>query len=128
MPGTRRRRQPQIRAAWIATTPLGWVEHKLAWSPSGELGRWATHNPAIVKIGGTLFVHGGLSAEYSKLPVDEVNRRVAAAMAAADDGPNVDPLRSARAALVSRAGRRATPMPRRARGQSRRRATRSTRS
>ena len=75
-----------IRAAWIATTPLGWIEHKLAWSPSGDLGRWATHNPAIARVGGTLFVHGGLSAEYSKLPVDEVNKRVAAAMAAADNG------------------------------------------
>lgn len=78
----------QIRAAWIAATPLGWVEHKMAWMPSGELGKWATRNSAIAKIGGTLFVHGGLSAEYSKLPLDEVNRRVAAAMAKADDSAN----------------------------------------
>ncbi|MEO8455946.1 MAG: hypothetical protein ABI454_12385, partial [Sphingomicrobium sp.] len=42
-----------------------------------------------------LFVHGGLSAEYSKLPMDEINRRVAAAMATADEGPKsilTDPL------------------------------------
>ncbi len=77
----------QIRDAWMAQHPLGWVEHKLAWSPSGELGRWATHNPAVVKIDGTLFVHGGLSAEYAKLPLDEINRRVEAAMASGDDGP-----------------------------------------
>jgi hypothetical protein len=78
----------QVRDAWMAQHPLGWVEHKLAWSPSGELGKWATHNPAVVKIDGTLFVHGGLSAEYSKLPLDEINRRVAAAMAAGDDDPS----------------------------------------
>jgi hypothetical protein len=77
----------QVREQWLAKTPLGWVEHRLAWSPAGELGRWATGNPAIVKIGGSLFVHGGISAEYAKLPLDEVNRRVAAAMAAATDGP-----------------------------------------
>jgi hypothetical protein len=77
----------QVRQSWIAATPLGWVEHKLAWSPSGELGKWASHNPAVVKIGGTLFVHGGLSAEYARLPLEEVNRRVAAAMASADDSP-----------------------------------------
>ena len=71
----------------MAQHPLGWVEHKLAWSPTGELGHWATHNPAVVRIGGTLFVHGGISAEYSALPLDEINRRVAAAMAAADDSP-----------------------------------------
>jgi hypothetical protein len=41
-----------------------------------------------VKIDGTLFVHGGLSAEYSKLPLDEINRRVAAAMAGGDDDPS----------------------------------------
>jgi len=78
----------QVRAAWMAEHPLGWVEHTLAWGPSGELGKWATSNPAIVKIGGTLFAHGGISAEYSKLGIDEINKRVAAAMAAGDDRPN----------------------------------------
>jgi len=85
----------QIREAWMAQHPLGWVEHKAAWSPSGELGRWAARNPAIAKIDGTLFMHGGLAAEYSKLPMDEINRRVAAAMAAGDTGqPSIldDPL------------------------------------
>lgn len=85
----------QIRDSWMAEHPLGWVEHKIAWSPSGELGRWATRNPAVLKIGGTLFVHGGLSAEYSKLPLDEINRRVQAAMSKGDDGPSTilyDPL------------------------------------
>jgi len=76
-----------IHAAWIAATPLGWLEHRLAWRPDGELGRWATRNPAIVKIGDTLFVHGGISAEYAKLPIGEINRRAAAAMGAADDSP-----------------------------------------
>lgn len=76
-----------IHAAWIAATPLGWLEHRVAWRPDGELGRWATRNPAIVKIGDTLFVHGGISAEYAKLPIAEINRRAAAAMGAADDNP-----------------------------------------
>jgi hypothetical protein len=78
---------PQIRQAWDAEHPLGWVERRLAWGPSGELGKWATRNPAVVRVGGTLFVHGGLSAEYSRLSIDEINRRVAAAMAAGTDGP-----------------------------------------
>lgn len=76
-----------IRADWMKETPLGWVEHRLAWSPSGDLGRWAARNPAVVKIGGTLFAHGGISAEYSKFPIEEINRRAATAMAAADDSP-----------------------------------------
>ena len=77
----------EIRDAWMAAHPLGWVEHKLAWSPSGELGRWATRNPAVVKIDRTLFAHGGLSAEYAGLSLVDINRRVAAAMAAGDDSP-----------------------------------------
>jgi hypothetical protein len=76
-----------IKQAWIAITPLGWVEHRLAWGPSGDLGRWATANPAVLKIGDTLFVHGGLSAEYAALGIDEVNRRIADAMAKGDDSP-----------------------------------------
>jgi Calcineurin-like phosphoesterase len=75
----------EVHDAWLKATPLGWVEHRLAWSPAGELGKWATKNPAILKIDGTLFVHGGISSEAARLPLDEVNRRVATAMAAGDD-------------------------------------------
>lgn len=84
-----------IHAAWIKATPLGWVEHRIAWGPGGELGRWAAGNPAIAKIGGTLFVHGGISVEYSRQAIDRINRQVAAAMARADDSPSsilTDPL------------------------------------
>ena len=77
----------QVRVKWMAEHPLGWVEHRVAWGPTGELGQWAARNPAILKIGDTLFVHGGISAEYARQPLDAVNKRVAAAMASADDGP-----------------------------------------
>lgn len=85
----------QARDKWMANHPLGWVEHQLAWQPSGDLGKWATGNPAILKIGGTLFAHGGISAEYSKQSIDSINQRVARAMAAADDSATsllTDPL------------------------------------
>lgn len=75
----------QVRGQWMSEHPLGWVEHTLAWQPAGELGKWATSNPAILKLDGTLFVHGGISAEYAKQPLDAVDARVAKAMAAADD-------------------------------------------
>ncbi|MEO7634183.1 MAG: metallophosphoesterase [Sphingomicrobium sp.] len=87
-----RRRNPailpsQVRAEWLARTPLGWVEHRAAWSPSGAIGQWAARNPAVLRIGDTLFAHGGISSEYAKLPLDEINRRAAAAMIAVDDRP-----------------------------------------
>jgi predicted MPP superfamily phosphohydrolase len=77
----------QVRSEWMEQHPLGWVEHRLAWGPSGDIGKWASANPAILKIGGTLFAHGGISAEYAKQPLEMINKRVAAAMAAADDNP-----------------------------------------
>ena len=84
-----------IRDKFNKATPLGWVEHQKAWGPTGELGRWARSNPALVKLNGTLFVHGGISAELSKSPLDEVNRKVTAAMAKGDgamDSILYDPL------------------------------------
>ena len=73
-----------IRQAWMAKTPLGWVEHREAWSPSGDLGKWVARNPAIAKVGSFLFVHGGISAETASRPLVEVNRDIARALAAAN--------------------------------------------
>jgi len=73
-----------VRDAWLKETPLGMIEHRIAWGPTGELGRWATGNPAVAMLGGTLFVHGGISSGYTRLSIDEINRRVAAALASGD--------------------------------------------
>lgn len=77
-----------IRDAWIAATPLGKVEHQEAWSPQGMFGRWTLANPAIVKLGDTLFVHGGLSAEMAPLGIEEINGRVRSALRAQDERPD----------------------------------------
>ncbi|MFN3288399.1 MAG: metallophosphoesterase [Sphingomonadaceae bacterium] len=76
----------EIRREWLAATPLGWVEHRLAWSPQGEIGRWVIANPAVLVIGDTLFVHAGLSAAHAARTPAEINAAVAAALAARDDG------------------------------------------
>jgi hypothetical protein len=84
-----------IRDRWLKATPLGWVEQRLAWAPGGEIGRWIVRNPAVVVVGDTLFAHGGLSTEYSKLSLEAINGKVAAALKSADRSPNsilTDPL------------------------------------
>lgn len=73
-----------IRETWLRATPLGWAEHRAGWHPEGELGRWALASPAVVLIDDTLFLHAGISPAYARLPIDEINRRVAAALAAID--------------------------------------------
>jgi hypothetical protein len=84
-----------IHDAWIAATPLGWVEQRLAWAADGEVGRWVDRNPAVALVNGNLFVHGGLSAEYSKLTLDDINRKVGDALRSVDRSPGsilTDPL------------------------------------
>jgi hypothetical protein len=76
-----------IKQAWLGETPLGWVEHRLAWSPKGEIGKWVLENPAVALVGDTLFVHGGISATYGRMPIDAINRRLQTELAARDESP-----------------------------------------
>ena len=73
------------RELWLKDKPLGWVEHELAWRPTGEIGRWVIRNPAVALVSGNLFVHGGIGTEYAKLPLAEINRQVAAALTSRDE-------------------------------------------
>ncbi len=104
-----------IRAEWYATNPLGKVEHTTAWAPTGELGRWAASLPAAVKLGDTLFVHGGISAKYALVPLSEINRRARAALQAGDSREDAiinDPMGPLwYRGLVTRAGEPAAGRP-----------------
>lgn len=73
-----------IKADWLSTMPLGKLEHDSAWAPGGELGRWVATLPAAARVGDTLFVHGGISANYALVPLPEINRRARAAIQAGD--------------------------------------------
>ena len=88
-----RSRMPRLEPAaikdeWLKTTPLGKIEYQRAWRPDGELGQWALGNPAVLKLGDTLFVHGGISATYANVPVDDINSQVRAALKAQNDDLN----------------------------------------
>ena len=104
-----------------AATPLGLIEHQLAWEPNGPIGRWIAGNPAMVLLDGTLFVHGGISPPYVHLPIAEINRQVDAAL----ETKATDPQSIINAIYVwgrfgTGAWRRPTPMRRRARRTERR--------
>jgi hypothetical protein len=84
-----------IHDAWVKATPLGWVEQRLAWSPKGEIGQWIIRNPSIAIVNGNLFVHGGISVEYSKQSIDQINRQVSNALKTvqrSEDSILTDPL------------------------------------
>jgi Calcineurin-like phosphoesterase len=71
-----------IKLSWLDTFPLGRVEHQIAWSDQGDIGRWVVKNPIAVVLDGTLFVHGGISPAYLDLSVAQINSRAAAALTA----------------------------------------------
>ena len=70
----------EAKKRWFAATPLGMIEHRIAWQPGGELAQWAASLPAVVQIGDYLFVHGGLSAERAIEPIEALNARHSAAL------------------------------------------------
>ena len=75
------------REAWEAQFPLGYVEHRLAWAPTGEYGKWVLANSAVLKLDDTLFVHGGLSPEMATMDLSEINTRVRTTLAQGQNIP-----------------------------------------
>ncbi len=73
---------------FVEETPPGMLEHRRAWKPRGELGQWIAAKPAIVRIGDTLFVHGGISAEFAVRSIEDINAEVSAKLAAGDTSSN----------------------------------------
>lgn len=86
-----RRKNPQlddagVRAAYDADVPLGYLEHRIAWNPKGKFGAWVAQHDALLKIGDTLFVHGGIGAAYSSRPIAVINEEVRTALKAGTPG------------------------------------------
>lgn len=69
-----------VKAAFERDTPPGYIEHRIAWGPKGKFGAWVASHDALLKIGETLFVHGGVSAATAAASIEDVNARVRAAL------------------------------------------------
>ena len=76
------------RRRWVHETPLGMLEHRQVWKPSGEIGRWISARPAIVKIDDTLFAHGGISVEFAAQRIEDINADISTKLASGDTSPN----------------------------------------
>jgi hypothetical protein len=72
--------------------PPGFVEHRLAFSPNGRYGGWISRQNTVIRIGDTLFLHGGIGPKYADMPLLTINERVRQEVREAD----------AQLALVSR--------------------------
>lgn len=64
------------RKQFEAEHPLGWVEHRRAFAPEGKYGRWLSRQNAVIRIGDTLFLHGGISPKYADFSRQDLNERI----------------------------------------------------
>lgn len=70
----------KFREEWEQRVPLGWVEHRLAWSLDGEYGKWVNGNPVAIQINDTIFLHGGISAKYCQFSLQSLTQQVMEAL------------------------------------------------
>ncbi|MEX0330073.1 MAG: metallophosphoesterase [Puniceicoccaceae bacterium] len=68
------------REKWFAARPPGFLEHRWNWLPDGEIGEWVRSRPIVLKLGNTLFVHGGLSPRYADWSVKDLNKAASEAL------------------------------------------------
>jgi hypothetical protein len=64
---------------WVGAHPLGFVEYVEALAPDGIYGRWLREFPVAVRVGDTVFLHGGLGPKLEEWGFDtleEINQRV----------------------------------------------------
>lgn len=61
------------RAQWDAEHPLGYVEHRTAWSPTGRYGRWIASHDSVIRINDTLYLHAGLGPAFANAPRTAMN-------------------------------------------------------
>lgn len=54
----------------------GKEEFRKAMGPRGKYGKWIRGHNTVIKINGTLFVHGGLEEKYAKMALDKLNDAV----------------------------------------------------
>ncbi len=69
---------PAHRRAWEKDHPLGWFEHRAAFGSAGRYGRWILQHNAVIKINGTIFLHGGIGPKFASMSIGDMNRQVLA--------------------------------------------------
>jgi hypothetical protein len=76
----KRRGEPDLtsedRKRFDAEVPLGYVEHRLAFAPKGTYGAWLLRQNAVIRIGDTLFLHGGISPKYADFSLTDLNDKI----------------------------------------------------
>jgi hypothetical protein len=65
-----------FREQFLKEIPLGFIEMRQAFAPTGEYGKWLRERPAVIRINGIVFLHGGISAATAALGCAGINEAV----------------------------------------------------
>ncbi|MCB1672793.1 MAG: metallophosphoesterase [Gammaproteobacteria bacterium] len=79
----------EFRSTFEEQIPPGYVEHRVAWSPGGDIGSWVLQHNAIIRINRVLFLHGGISPGLlaEGLNMDQINAGVKDELSQGENGP-----------------------------------------
>ena len=77
-------RPSEDEAAWSASHPLGYFAYQEAFEPDGHYGRWLREKPVIARLGGTIFLHGGIDPAVAPPEIDAKNGLARAELATFD--------------------------------------------
>ncbi len=68
------------RELWDKDHPLGWLEHRQAWSPAwnpkADLAAWITDRKVAIQINDMIFLHGGISGFYCQNSLQSLTDKV----------------------------------------------------
>jgi hypothetical protein len=67
---------PATEEEWMAKHPPGFLEYREAFGPNGNYGKWLRQHATVVRIGGVVFVHGGIDPNLASLPLEQINSQV----------------------------------------------------
>lgn len=75
-------REPGLgREAFDQAAPPGFFAHRRAFAPDGRYGAWLLEKPVLIVVGGSAFVHGGLSPVVAEDGLAGINRGMRGQMA-----------------------------------------------
>jgi hypothetical protein len=77
----RRHDAATYREQLLKELPLGMIELRQAFGQQGDYGKWVRERPAVARINGVLFLHGGISPEIAPLGCEGINSVVSKELA-----------------------------------------------
>ena len=67
---------PETKEAWMSTHPLGFIEQRRAFEPTGQYGKWILTHDTVIRINSTLYSNAGVGPKYVGQSIDQLNQTV----------------------------------------------------